>query len=93
VLPLKFVSPLYTAVIKSLPVGSEVVVHVAMSGELALSVCAVQLEIDVLPTLKFSVPVGVPVPPPVTVTVAVNVTDWPNTEGFVLEVTLVELPA
>ena len=41
----------------------------------------------VLPFLNVTVPVGVPVP--VCVTVAVNMTDWPNIEGFFEDVTLV----
>jgi hypothetical protein len=44
----------------------------------------------VVPSMKVTVPVGVPVPV-VGVTVAVNVTDWPNTLGFVLEVSVVEV--
>ena len=34
-----------------------------------------------------TVPLGVPVPGAVALTVAVNVTDWPNTEGLVEELT------
>ena len=71
VLPLKFVSPLYIAVIESLLVGRELVVQVAVSGEPLLSVCATQPLIVVPPTSKFTAPVGVP---PVPLTVAVNVT-------------------
>jgi hypothetical protein len=93
VLPVKLLSPPYTAVIESLPVGSEVVAHVAVYGELALSGCEPQPEIDVPPTLKFTVPVGVPDPLPVTVTLAVSVTDWPNTDGFVPEATVVDVLA
>ncbi len=37
----------------------------------------------VVPSLKVTVPVGVP---PELVTVAVNVTDWPKTDGFALDV-------
>jgi len=33
----------------------------------------------VAPSMNVTVPVGVPAP---DVTVAVNVTDWPNTDGF-----------
>jgi hypothetical protein len=94
VLVVKFESPLYTAVIESLvPVGSALVVHVAVSGEVPLSACELHPDIDVPPTLKLTEPLGMPDPLPVTVTVAVNVTDWPNTEGFVPEVTVVDVPA
>jgi len=37
--------------------------------------------------------VGVPEPGELTVTVAVNVTDWPNTDGFAEEVTAVVVEA
>jgi hypothetical protein len=40
----------------------------------------------VLPSLKVTVPVGVAEVP---VTVAVNVTDWPESDGFKLEVNVV----
>src|SRR6266404_5675800 len=40
----------------------------------------------VAPSLKVTVPVGVPLVP---LTAAVNVTDWPNTEGFSEELTVV----
>jgi hypothetical protein len=36
-----------------------------------------------------TVPLGVPAPPAVALTVPVNVTDWPDTEGFTDEVTVV----
>ena len=41
------------------------------------------------PSLKVTMPVGAPEPGDVTVTVAVNVTDWPETEGFVAELIVV----
>lgn len=41
----------------------------------------------VTPSMKVTVPLGVPAPDGVTV--AVNVTDWPNTDGFREEVTAV----
>src|SRR3989442_15917885 len=44
----------------------------------------------VAPSLKTTLPVGVP---PGPVTVAVNVTDWPNTDGFCDEATTVVEPA
>jgi hypothetical protein len=46
--------------------------------------------ICVAPSKKFTVPPGVP---PDEVTVAVKVTDWPNVEGFGLEVNAVEVEA
>ncbi len=39
----------------------------------------------VAPSLKVTDPVGVPLS--LAATVAVNVTDWPNTDGFVFETT------
>src|SRR5438105_14264282 len=42
------------------------------------------------PSLNVTVPVGVPIFP---VTVAVKVSDWPNTEGFWEELTVVEVGA
>ena len=48
----------------------------------------------VVPSLKVTEPVGVPLlPAEVSLTVAVNVTDWPDTEGFTLEATVVEVVA
>ena len=44
----------------------------------------------VLPSLNVTEPAGVPPP---DVTVALKVTFWPSTEGFVLEVTVVTVPA
>ena len=43
----------------------------------------------VVPSMKVTVPVVVPLPGAAAVTVAVNVTDWPNTEGFAEAVTTV----
>ena len=37
---------------------------------------------DVAPSKNSTEPAGVPVPGAVAVTVAVNVTDWPNFDGF-----------
>src|SRR5437667_3474247 len=44
----------------------------------------------VAPSLKVTVPLGVPAPP---LTVAVKVTDWPKTDGFCEEATLVVVEA
>ena len=38
--------------------------------------------------LKTTVPVGVPAPGEVAATVAVKITDWPKTDGLVLEVSV-----
>jgi hypothetical protein len=43
------------------------------------------------PSRNVTVPVGVPEPGDAALTVAVNVTVWPNVEGFSDEVTVVEL--
>ena len=45
------------------------------------------------PSRKVTVPVGVPAPGATGETVAVKVTDWPNTEGFADEVTVVAVSA
>ena len=47
------------------------------------------LPMGVVPSRKVTWPVGVPVPGKVTITVAVNVTGWPNTDGFTELVTAV----
>src|SRR5438067_9897795 len=43
----------------------------------------------VAPSLKVTVPVGVPTPGETAATVAVKVTDWPDTDGLVEEVSVV----
>ena len=45
------------------------------------------------PSLNCTVPVGVPVAGATGLTVAVNVTDWPKTDGFVDEATVVVVAA
>ena len=45
------------------------------------------------PSRNATVPVGVPTPGETALTVAVNVTDWPNTDGFTELVTAEELLA
>ncbi len=45
------------------------------------------------PSLNCTLPVGVPEPGATADTVAVNVTDCPNTEGLLFELTTVELLA
>jgi len=63
---------------------------VAVNGAVADSV---PLPMTVVPSRKFTVPVGVPAPGAVTVTVAVNVTLCPKTDGFTDDVRLVLVPA
>jgi hypothetical protein len=87
VLLLKFVSPLYTAVMECrLPLTvSDDVEQVAW----ALTFRPTLLQIVVVPSLKVTVPVGVPEPGATALTAAVNVTDWPNTEGLAEDTTAV----
>jgi hypothetical protein len=85
VLPVKFESPPYTAVMVSVPTGSVVVVKLAA---LPLREALPRL---VLPLLNVTVPVAVP--PNCPETVAVKVTDWPEGEGFSDEVKVVVEPA
>jgi hypothetical protein len=58
-----------------------------------LSAFAPQPVIVVPPSLKFTVPVGVPDPGATALTVAVKVIDWPVTEGFADEATVVVVSA
>lgn len=88
VLPLKFGSPAKTAVIECVATDNDEVLIVAWPETLSVPVPSV-----VEPSLKVTLPVGVPAPGDVTVTVAVNVTDWPNTEGFADEATAVVVEA
>src|SRR5437667_348912 len=77
-LPRKFVSPSYDAVIVFVPVVVDVRLQVpAATGAKQIFV----------PSKTVTVPVGVPAGGFV-VTVAVNVTFWPNTDGFTDEVTV-----
>ena len=54
---------------------------------------SVPVPIGLPPSRNVTVPVGVPAPGATAETVAVNVTDWPNTEGFCDEVTVVAVLA
>jgi len=55
---------------------------------------SVPVPIRAAPSLKSRDPLGVPVlPADVSVTVAVNVTDWPDVDGFTLDATVVEVVA
>ena len=73
-----------------MPTASVLVEKVAVNGAVADSV---PLPMTVVPSRKFTVPVGVPAPGAVTVTVAVNVTLCPKTDGFTDDVRLVLVPA
>src|ERR1700676_4285798 len=83
VLPVKFASPPYTAVIECDPTVSVDVVNAAFPA-LSATVASV-----VAPSLKITVPVGVP--EVAAFTVAVNVTAWPNVDGFSEDTTAVEV--
>jgi hypothetical protein len=72
-------------VIALLPVVSAEVVKVAVP-ELKLAD-----PIEMPPSRNVTTPVGVPAPGAAAVTVAVNVTAWPDTDGFTDEVTVVTL--
>jgi hypothetical protein len=67
------------------PTANERVVNVALPPE------SVAVPNVVAPSKNVTVPVGVPVPGAAALTVAMNTTDWPNTDGFTDEVTVVEL--
>jgi hypothetical protein len=81
VLDMLFASPLYVAVIECVATLSVDVEYVATPEPFSVVVPSV-----VAPSLKVTFPVGVPFDPE---TVAVNVTDWPKTDGFALEVNVV----
>ncbi len=82
VLPLKFASPPYDALIEWEPTASVLVTNVAWPEPFRVPVPRV-LE----PSLKVTVPVGVPAPGLLAVTVAVKVTDCPDTDGLAEELT------
>lgn len=77
-LPPKFVSPPYTAVILCAPTVSVLVLNVAMPLP-----SSVPLPMGIPPSWKVTVPVGVPL---AVVTVAVKVTGCPESDGFNEEV-------
>src|SRR5206468_3645459 len=87
VLPLKFASPPYDALIEWEPTASVLVTNVAWPEPFRVPVPRV-LE----PSLKVTVPVGVPAPRLLAVTVAVKVTGCPDTDGLVEEATPVVVP-
>src|SRR6266581_9487803 len=86
VLPLKFASPPYDALIEWEPTASVLVTNVAWPEPFRVPVPRV-LE----PSLKVTVPVGVPAPGLFAVTVAVKVTDCPDSDGLAEELVVVEL--
>jgi hypothetical protein len=86
VLPVKFASPPYAAVIEWVPTESDEVVNAAC--RLALSVL---VPIGVLPSKNCTVPVGSPVVE--LAAVAVKVTGLPNADGFREDATVRELAA
>src|SRR5262249_34417291 len=84
VLAVKFASPAYVTVIVWFPTASERVLKVALPA------VSVPLPMLAPPSRNVTVPLGVPVPE-LAVTVAVNVTAWPNTDGFTELATVVEV--
>src|ERR1700752_419363 len=70
-----------------LPTASAEVVNVAIPP------LSVPVPMGLPPSRNVTVPVGVPLPGATGETVAVKVTDWPNTDGFVDEVTVVLVSA
>ena len=81
-LELKSVTPVYFALIESVPTGNVVDVRVATPF------ASVAVPRTVLPFMNITLPEGV-VPDTAEVTVAVNVTDFPKTDGLSDELTLV----
>jgi hypothetical protein len=77
------------AVIVWLPTANDEVVNVAWSDPFNVTLDASV----VLPSRKFTVPVGVPVPEAAAATVAVKVTVSPVTEGLVVETSVVVVAA
>src|SRR5438876_559916 len=88
VLPLKFASPPYDAVIEWEPTASVLVTNVPWPEPSRVPVPRM-----VEPSLKVTVPVGVPAPGLFAVTVAVNVTACPDSAGLAEELTSVVVPA
>lgn len=86
VLPVKFVSPLYVAVIECEPTVSVEIASVAAFP------ARVPVPMVAAPSLNVTVPVAVPDPGATAATVAVNSTDWPEAEGFVPLATVISEP-
>ena len=87
VLALKFVSPTYAAVIEWLPKLS---VEVLKGAEPEINPPGPS---GVVPSLKFTVPLGVPALGGTAVTVAVKVTFWPVLAGLADDVSVVAVAA
>src|SRR6266581_3587447 len=87
VLPLKFASPPYDALIEWEPTASVLVTNVAWPEAFRVPVPRV-----LGPSLKVTVPVGVPAPLVLAFTVAVKVTGCPDTDGLIEETTPVVVP-
>ena len=87
-LPLKFASPPYTAVMGCAPTANAELVNVAIPDALTGPVLII-----VDPSLNVTVPVRVPAPGATTATVAVNVTDWFKSDGFTEELRVVVVSA
>ena len=83
-LPVKSGSPPYTTVIECVPTERDAVLRLATPEPFSVAVPS-----TVVPSSKVTVPVGVPEPGALAVTVVVKVTDWPKSDGFVDELTLV----
>src|SRR5439155_454437 len=87
VLPLKFASPPYDALIEWEPTASVLVTNVAWPEPFRVPVPRV-----VGPSLTAPVPAGVPAPRVFAFTVAVKVTGCPDTDGLIEETTPVVVP-
>src|SRR5947208_1878611 len=87
VLPLKFASPPYDALMEWGPTASVLVTNVAWPEAFRVPVPRV-----VGPSLNVTVPVGVPAPLVFAFTVAVKVTGCPDTDGLIEETTPVVVP-
>src|SRR5438876_649788 len=87
VVPLRFASPPYDAVIGCAPTASVLVTNVAWPEAFRVPVPRV-----VGPSLNVTVPVGVPAPLVFAFTVAVKVTGCPDTDGLIEETTPVVVP-
>ena len=84
-LPVKFESPLYSAVIVWTPGISDDIAHCVLPD---ISAMPVHPAMSVPPSLKVTVPVGA-LGNSLSLTVAVKVTDCPKTEGFSEDITFV----
>ena len=73
-------------VIECVPTDSAEVLNVATPEPFSVAVPR-----TFVPSSKVTVPVGVPEPGALALTVVVNVIDWPKSEGFADELTLVLL--